>query len=66
VPLGVKGRGRSAKDAQLFAKVRPKLDSVPFPCLLPWDPVSQFMAQSATDDVIFRLIFTDRHRGHSE
>lgn len=32
----------------------------------PWDPVSQFMEQSAIDDAICRLIFTDLLREHGE
>lgn len=66
--LGCKGEGTGirVKEVQLFAKARPKLDSLSLPRVLPWDPVSQFMEQSAIDYVIFRLIFTDLHRGHHE
>lgn len=66
--LGCKGEGTGirVKEVQLFAKARPKLDSLSLPRVLPWDPVSQFMEQSAIDYVIFRLIFTDLHHGHHE
>lgn len=56
-------------DVQGSAGAGPDPDTL-YECSLPRfpprDPVSQFMEQSAIDDAICRLIFTDLLREHGE